>query len=69
MIVFIQSEQLITLKKSVINPGAVCCQYYYFLYDPLPQQIETLNSGKDGGFAFLTGVVFHFFQLTKASTK
>ena len=69
MIVFIQSEQLITLKKSVINLGAVCYQYYYFLYDPLPQQIETLNSGKDGGFAFLTDVVFHFFQLTKASTK
>lgn len=69
IIAFIQSEQLITLKKSVINLGAVCYQYYYFLYDPLPQQIETLNSGKDGGFAFLTGVVFHFFQLTKASTK
>ena len=35
----------------------------------IQQQIETLNSGKDGGFAFVTGVVFHVLQLTEASTK
>ena len=70
LIVFIQSEQLITLKKSVINLGAVLLSILLFFFMILiQQQIATLNSGKDGGFAFVTGVVFHVFQLTKASTK